>query len=89
MQAQQKFYEQQLELKDQRWTEELYQDILKATENVAKEKVLTLVLENSTVELPALNGQDLMMTIRTNKVLYSGGSVDVTDEVMKRVDSKK
>ena len=89
LQAQQKFYEQQLELKDQRWTEELYQDILKATGNVAKEKGLTLVLENSDIELPALNAQDLMMTIRTNKVLYSGGSLEISEDVMERVDSKK
>ncbi len=89
LQAHQKFYERQLELKEQRWTEELYQDILKATEEVAKEKGLTLVLENSRVELPALSSQDLMMTIRTNKVLYGDGSVDITDEVLKKVDSKK
>ena len=89
MQAQQKFYEQQLELKDQRWTENLYRDILEATENVAKEKALTMVLENSAIDLPALNSQDLMMTIRTNKVLYSDGSLDISEDVMKRVDSKK
>ena len=89
LQTHQKFYERQLELKEQRWTEELYQDILKATEEVAKEKGLTLVLENSRVELPALSAQDLMMTIRTNKVLYGDGSVDITDEVLEKVDSKK
>lgn len=89
LQAHQKFYERQLELKEQRWTEELYQDILKVTEEVAKEKGLILVFENSRVELPALSPQDLMMTIRTNKVLYGDASVDITDEVMKRVDSKK
>lgn len=89
LQAHQKFYEQQLELQDQRWTEELYQDILKATEEVAKEKGLALVFENSRVELPALSPQDLMMTIRTNKVLYGDDSVDITDEVLEKVDSKK
>ena len=89
LQAQKKFYEQQLEFKDRRWTETLYQDILKAVDVVAKEKGLAFVFENSEIELPALNVQELMMTIRTNKVLYGGGSVDITDEVMKLVDSKK
>ena len=88
LQAQQEFAKQQLALKDQQWSEEIYKDILLMTGEIAVEKGLTLVLENSEVELPAVNAQDLMVTIRTHTLLYSGGCLDITTEVMARVDAK-
>lgn len=89
LQAQQEFYKQQLEMKDQRWTEGLYQDIIKATGKVAGKRGLDLVLENEKPEFPAATPSDLMMSIRTNKVLYAGGCIDITDEVMAVVDAMK
>jgi Skp family chaperone for outer membrane proteins len=89
LQARQEFHKQQLAMKDQRWTEQLYTDILRETGEVAKEKGLDIVFENDEPELPALSAQDLMMAIRTHKVLYSGGGLDITNEVMSRVDVEK
>jgi len=85
-QANQEFYKMQLELKDQKWTEQLYLDILRATEEIAKEKQLDLVLEKSEVEFPAAGANDLMLTIRTNKLLYSAGCLDISEEVMNKLD---
>lgn len=89
LQARQEFHKQQLAMKDQRWTEQLYTDILRETGEVAKQKGLDIVFENDEPELPALSAQELMMAIRTHKVLYSGGSLDITNEVMNRVDVEK
>lgn len=89
LQAQQEFYKQQLEMKDQRWTEQLYQDIINATGKVAEEKGLDVVLENEQPEFPAMSANDLMMSIRTNKVLYSGGCHDITDDVIAKIDTVK
>ncbi len=89
LQALQEFHKQQLAMKDQRWTEQLYTDILRETGEVAKQKGLDIVFENDEPELPALSAQELMMAIRTHKVLYSGGSLDITNEVMNRVDVEK
>jgi Skp family chaperone for outer membrane proteins len=89
LQAKQDYHKQQLALKDQRWTEELYTDILRETAAVAKQKGLDIVLEKDEPELPALSAQELMMIIRTHSVLYSGGCPDITDEVINRVDAEK
>ncbi len=89
LQAKQDYHKQQMALRDQRWTEELYTDILRETAAVAKEKGLDLVLEKDEPELPALSAQELMMIIRTHSVLYSGGCLDITDEVMNLVDAAK
>jgi len=86
--AQQKFYQQQLTLGEQRWIEALYQDVIRETENVAREKGLDLVLEKSEPELPAESGNELTLAISTHKVLYGGGCTDITEEVMTKVDAK-
>ena len=88
-QAQQKFYEQQLALEEQKVIEELYRDILDEAGKVAEEKGLDLVLEKSEPELPAPNANELTLTISTHKLLYSGGCVDVTSDVMARIDQGK
>ncbi|MHC4123492.1 MAG: OmpH/Skp family outer membrane protein [Planctomycetota bacterium] len=87
--AQQKFYKRELELKDQRWTENLYQDILDGTKKVAEQEGLNLVFETGEPEIPSLGAQELMLTIRTHKLLYSGGCMDVTDKVMALLDAEK
>jgi Skp family chaperone for outer membrane proteins len=89
LQAQQQFYKQSIELKDQRWTEQLYKDILRLIGQVAQQKDLCLVLDNDKVQLPTASARDLFMAIRSHKVLYSGGCLDITDEVMARLDAGK
>ena len=89
LQVQQTFYEQQMALKEQKMVEELYKDILRETSEVAKQKGLDLVFERSEPELPALSGKELTMTISTHKLVYSGELLDITDEVMARLDSEE
>ncbi len=86
-QAREEFHKQEIALKDQRWTEELYKDILQITREVAEQKGLDLVLENSGIEFPALSANELMLTIRTHKLLYSVGCLDITNEVMTQLDA--
>ena len=89
LQAQQEFHKQQMVLRDQRWTEELYKDILRETGKVAEQKGLDLVFGTDEVELPAPSANELMLTIKTHKLLYSGGCLDITDEVMALLDAEK
>jgi len=86
-QAQQEFYKRQIELKEQRWAEDTYKNILRITAEVAKQKGLDLVLEMDEPDLPAPNYNGLMTILSTHKVLYSG-CPDITDEVMARLDAK-
>ena len=89
LQAQQEFYKRQLELKYQRWVEELYQDVLRITGKVAKDKGLDLVIEKDRIDFPAVSIQDALTAIRTHKVLYSEGCPDYTDEVIRQLDAEK
>ncbi len=89
LQVQQTFYEQQMALKEQKMVEELYKDILRETSEVAKQKDLDLVFERSEPELSAPSAKELTVTISTHKLVYSGELLDITDEVMARLDSEE
>lgn len=83
----QNYYEQKLAAKDQQWTEQIYKDILLQTTEVAKQMELDMVFEKDEPEFPVESANELMLTIRTNKLLYSAGCIDITNEVMARVDA--
>ena len=88
MKAQEDFGKEQMMLKQYKWSKELYQDILLIISELAKEKGLDLVLEKDEIDLLALSVNEISQTIRTHKVLYSGGCIDITDEVVARLDNK-
>jgi len=87
LEAQREFQKQQIELQDQRWTETLYSDILRTTGAVAKQKGLDMVFDKDEPEFPSPSANELMLTIRTHKLIYSGGCVDITDGVILRLDA--
>ena len=89
LQAQQEFHKQHMTLKDQKWTEQLYEDILDTVEQVAKQKKLDLVLTKDQISLPAQSTTELMMIIRTHKILYSAGCINVTGEIIAKLDAKE
>jgi Skp family chaperone for outer membrane proteins len=83
LQALTEYYPQQQNVEQQIWTQQLYQKILKTTKELAEEKGLPLVLERTE---PDFSQRDLGMLISTYKVIYSGGCVDITDDVIARLD---
>jgi len=87
--AEQEYRMQQKAVKYQRWVEDLYVDILRKVGEVAKQKGLDLVVEKDELEFPAPSVESTMMAIRTHKVLYSGGCLDITDEVIVRLDEEE
>ena len=87
--AEKEYRMQQKALKYQRWVEGFYVDILRESGEVAKQKGLDLVLEKDEVEFPALSIDSTMLAIRTHKLLYSGGCLDITDEVIARLDKEE
>ena len=88
LQAQQDFNKEQAILKEYRWSKELYNDILQITSDLAEQKGLDLVLEKDEIDVLALSVNEISEAIRTHKVLYSGGCVDISDEVVARLDKK-
>lgn len=87
--AQKNYHQQEKAFKYQQYIEGLYLDILKETNEVAKEKGLMMVVEKDEVEFPALSVDGAMLAIRTHKLLYSGGCLDITADVMTRLDAKE
>jgi len=86
LQNQQELLKQQRMLEDKKTFEDLYQEILKTVEVLAKEKGLDLVLERTEPKFPMAT-EEVATTVSTHKVLYGGGCVDLTNEVIARVDS--
>lgn len=87
--SQKKFFEKQLELRDRRWTEELYKGILEEAREVGKQKDLDLVFAEKQPSFPMPSIAELMMTIETHKLLYCRGCLDITNEVMARLDEEE
>ena len=86
--AQKEFYQRQLELKDRRWAEKLYQDILRFVTELAQQKELLMVFEKDEPMLPTESSQDLWMAIRMHKLLYaSSDCIDISEEIQMKVDA--
>jgi Skp family chaperone for outer membrane proteins len=81
------FHNREMALKEQRTTEKLYGDILRETKEIAKQKSLDLVFEVSEPVLPASSPTQLELAMATHKLLYSAGCLDITDEVVARLDA--
>ena len=68
------------------WTERLYPEILRVTKELAAKKGLDLVLATEELTFPSQRSEELMMKLSTHKVLYSGGCMDLTNEVIVELD---
>ena len=73
-------------LKEMQWTQNLYQEILRITKTLAAEKGLNMVLGADEPEFPFQRYEELVLTLSTHQVLYSDGCVDLTNEVIARLD---
>lgn len=80
--AKKQFLSQQRVLEDGQWTELLYKEVLRITKELAKQKGLAIVFEVAEPDFPMTNTDELMMALQTHKVLYSGGCVDLTADVV-------
>lgn len=87
LEAQQEFNKQQSALKYYRWTEDLYEDILQITKDLAKQKGMDLVFDHDEPEFPVASTDELWMAINTHKILYNAGCFDLTDDVIARLDA--
>jgi Skp family chaperone for outer membrane proteins len=88
LQAQQDFNKEHAILKEYIWSKKLYQDILRITSELAEQKGLDLVLEKDEIDEISLSVNEISRTMSTHKVLYSGGCVDISDEVLARLDKE-
>jgi Skp family chaperone for outer membrane proteins len=87
LQNEQELLKQQRMAEDKKWFEDLYQEALKAVDALAKERGLDLVLERSEPRFPLASAEEVLSTVGTHKVLYGGGCVNLTNDVIDRVDA--
>ena len=86
LKAMQEFNNTQRGLRQQGWAEKVYKEVLRITKEVAARKGLDMVLQRSEPEFPIPNADQLMTALSTHKVLYGGGCLDITDEVIAELD---
>jgi Skp family chaperone for outer membrane proteins len=84
--AKNKFYQDKVTAEMQRWTEGLYQEMLKVVSDMAKEKGLDMVIADELLDLPAPSLRDFMLTIKTKKMLYYNANYDLTGDVLAALD---
>ncbi len=89
LEAKDKFYQQELGLKQQQQIEQLYQDIIVAVANVAKEKGVDLVVAKEEFQFPSSSLRELTLVIQTSKVLYHAEHMDITNDVLAVLDKGK
>lgn len=86
MDAKDEFYRAKVESEMQKWTEELYQKLLKVVEEVATQKGLDMVMSDESLDLPAPSLRDFMLTIKTKKMLYHNKNYDITTDALEALN---
>jgi len=86
LEAKEKFYQQDLSFREQQWTEQLYLEIVAAIGKMAEQKGLDLVLAREDNQFPAASPNELLLMIKTSKVLFHTDKMDITNEVLAAVD---
>jgi Skp family chaperone for outer membrane proteins len=91
LEAKKEFEKNLMSLREKQWTEGMYEKISESIKDLAVAKGISIVLDGNadlTREIPAMNSKELVLTIRTRKVMYYEETVDMTDEVLAAVDAK-
>ncbi len=86
LQAQNEFYKQKAEIEQRKFIIDSYSKIMEIAGEVAKKRNLDLVLERSELDLTSVPDDLLVMSILMRTVVHTEGCVDITDEVMAKLD---
>ncbi|MHC5083878.1 MAG: OmpH/Skp family outer membrane protein [Planctomycetota bacterium] len=86
MKAKDGYYQERVTVEMKQWTEDLYQQLLKTVDEVAKQKGLDIVMSDEILDIPSPSLRDFMLTVKTKKVLYHNEKYDITDEVLAALD---
>jgi len=87
LEANEKYYEQEVSLKIQQWTDKIYKEILSTIDKIATEQNIDVVL--AAEEAADVNPRELLSFIRTSKVLYHNMQLDITADVLAALDAAK
>ncbi len=82
------FQEQLAQREYARLTKIMYDDIMKAVGETAKEQGFQVVLYSDRSDLPTDSATEILRSIERRKVLYSDSSVDLTEKVLLRLNGE-
>lgn len=86
--AQQEYYSTQMSMKERAWILNLYNEVIVIAKEIAREKGLDLVLENSEIELENVPDEMLVMNMLLRSTIHAEGCIDITAEIISRLDNK-
>lgn len=68
--------------------EQLYVEILAVSKEICQEKNIEVLLDRDEVNIPALSSTELSGMIQTHKVLYHAPNLDITKDIIERLDKR-
>ena len=87
LEAKQKINSIKTEGQMHQWTENLYQKLIKVTEEIAKSKGLDMVIAYEAIDFPTPSLRDFTMALRAKKMIYHNSKYDLTAEVLSAMDN--
>ena len=89
LEAKDKFHQQEFAMQQQKWAEELFQEVVAVTGEVAKSYGLDIVLAKEEFEFPVESSNELMLMIKTSKVIYYADKLEITADILTAMNAKK
>ena len=89
LEAKDKFHQQEFAIQQQKFAEELLQEVIVVTGEVAKSYGLDIVLAKEEFEFPVESSNELMLVIKTSKVLYYDDKLEITADILAAMNAKK
>ncbi|MCK5000788.1 MAG: OmpH family outer membrane protein [Anaerohalosphaera sp.] len=87
LEAKNNFYNQDFELRKQLWAEKHFNQVIEMIEKVAKDKGIDVVLAKENFNTPNPSLDEVMLTIRTSKILYNSQNLEITQAVLDALDA--
>jgi len=89
IEAKDRFYQEDFQQKQKDWAEAMFQEVVSVIAKVAKEKGLDMVVAKEEYMFPSASANELILTIKTSKILYHAEHMDITADVLAALDGSK
>jgi Skp family chaperone for outer membrane proteins len=88
IQAKKEYYQQYMDAKQQRFTEDIYMKTKEIIADYAAKNGIDMVFVKDEITFPSASPNDLMLALSTRKVLYSAPEMDITAAILEALNAK-
>jgi Skp family chaperone for outer membrane proteins len=88
LQAKKEYYQQYMDSKQQRFTEDVYTKTKDIIADYAARNGIDIVMVKDEIQFPSASPNDLMLALSTRKVLYSAPEMDITAPILEALNAK-